>query len=330
VLQTRYEFIVRAAQPIAHASGTKGNISLAMSKKVRLPGGRTVLMPYVTGDTARHKLREAATYGTLHAAGLLDDPQLSEGASRLLFNGGSVTGKGNAAVVNLDRYRELVNLFPPLALFGGCTDNRPIPGQLKVDEGNLICAERRHLLPPWILKWCEDNGEQLDSYRDCLELATRVRMDATLDPGKVKLLSPEAQANVNARLLGSERAHETGDSKLAKETKSNMMPRQHQRIIEGSLMYFAIQCDTYSDVEFDAFNFSVGCLLNNFSVGGKSAQGHGRLEFLSGARISFAPSSGTLESVGAELAPKVGDLYRAYVVERKEALTAWLRSAVNS
>ena len=27
---------------------------------------------------------------------------------------------------NLDRYRELVNLFPPLAIFGGCTDNRPV------------------------------------------------------------------------------------------------------------------------------------------------------------------------------------------------------------
>lgn len=330
MLQTRYEFIVRAAQPIAHSSGSKGNISLAMSKKVRIPGGRKVLMPYITGDTGRHRLREAATYGTLHAAGILDDPKLSEGASRLLFNGGAVTKKGDAAVVNLDRWRELVALFPPLAILGGCTDNRPMPGQLKFDEGNLICAERRHLIPPWILKWCEANEEPLDSYRDCLELVTRTRMDAMLDPAKVKLLSPDAQVRVNERLLLSEKAHETGDTKLAKETKSNMMPRQHQRIIEGTLMYFAVQCDTYSDVEFDAFNFSVGCLLNNFAVGGKQAQGHGRLEFLSGARISFQPSSGTLESVGAELAPKVGDLYRAYVTDRKEALADWLRGAINS
>jgi hypothetical protein len=65
-------------------------------------------------------------------------------------------------------------------------------------------------------------------------------------------------------------------------------------------------------------------------VGGRSATGHGRLKFVAGARIAFQPTAGSLEDIGAELAPKTGDLYRAHVAARKEELATWLRGAVNS
>lgn len=328
--QSRYEMIVRAKDPICHAQETIGNQSIFMRKSVRLPGGARVSVPMITGDTIRHQLREAATYGTLHEAGILDDPQLSEGALRLLFNGGMVTGKGDAAVINLERYRELVALFPPLALLGGCADNRPIPGQLNVDEGNLVCAEMAHLMPPWVIDWAAANNERVDTFRASVEEVQRVRMDATLQPEKVKLLSDGAKAAVNSRLLKSEKAHEEADAKAKAESKSGMMPRTHERLIQGSLLWIGIEARTYTDLEFDAFNFAVACLLSNFRVGGKLGTGHGRLEFIAGARIRFQPASGSLEMVGAELAPKVGDMYRAHVALRKEELAAWLRSQINS
>jgi hypothetical protein len=284
----------------------------------------------LSGDSIRHNIREAASYGTLQLADILDDPQLSEGALRLLFNGGMVTGKGDAAVINLDRYRELVALFPPLALLGGCADNRPIQGQLNVDEGNLICTEMLHLMPQWVIDWCRENNETIESCRSSIEEVQRVRMDATLQPEKLKLLSDNAKANVNARLLKSEKAHEEADSKAKSESKSAMMPRTHERLIQGSLLWIGIEARTYSDLEFDAFQFAVACLLNNFRVGGKLGTGHGRLEFVAGARIHFTPSAGTLERVGSELAPKVGDMYRQHVQLRKEELATWLRSNINS
>ncbi len=328
--QTRYEMIVRAKDPIAHAQETIGNSSVLARKKVRLPGGGRAMIPYISGDTGRNRLRRAAAYGTLHEGGILDDPQLSEGALRLLFSGGSMTGKGDAAVINLDRYRELVALFPPLALFGGCTDNRPVPGQINFDEGNLICAEMAHALPPWVKQWLSDNNEQLDSRRASVEEVERVRMDPTLRPDMVKLLSDGAKAKVNARLLKSEAAHEDGDAKAASESKSTMMPRTHERIIEGSLLWLGIEATTYGALEMDAFNFAIACLLNNFRVGGKQGSGHGRLEFVAGARIRFEPSAGKLESVGAELAPQTGALYRAHIAQRKEELASWLRQSINS
>lgn len=327
---TRYEMIVRAKQPIAHAQETIGNQSVLMRKRVRLPGGVYVQVPHVTGDTGRNKIRTAAALGTLHEAELLSDPQLSEGALRLLFAGGMMTGKGDAAVINIDRYRELVALFPPLALFGGCTDNRPVPGQVHVDDLNLICTEMRHLTPPWVLEWMERNGEKLDSCRASVEEVQRVRMDPVLKPEMHKLLNDTARANVQARQLTAEAAHETADSKLKAESKSAMLPRTHERIVQGSLFWFGIEARTYTDIEFDAFSFAVACLLNNFRVGGKQGTGHGLLEFVAGARIAFAPGAGKLENVGSELAPKTGELYRAHVRARKDELKAWLTSAINS
>lgn len=328
--QTRFEMIVRAVEPICHAQETIGNQSIFARKTVRLRGGDRVQVPYISGDAIRHQLREAAAYGTLHAAGLLDDPQLSEGALRLMFNGGMVTGRGDASVINMDRYRELVALFPPLALLGGCTDNRPVPGQINVDEGNLICAEMVHLMPPWVTEWLKSNGERIESCRASVEEVQRVRMDATLFPEKVKLLSDNARANVQGRMLKSEAAHESADSKAKAESKSAMMPRTHERLVQGTLLWVGIEARTYTDLEWDCFCYAVACLLSNFRVGGKAGTGHGRLEFVAGSRIHFNPGTVQADAVGSELAPKTGELYKAHVASRKDELKAWLQSAINS
>lgn len=328
--QIRYEMIVRAKDPIAHSSTTIGNQQLLMRRSVRLPGGKYADVASVTGDTIRHALREAAVYGTLHLADALNDPQLSEGAVRLLFNGGGLTGKGNAGVINLDRYRELVALFPPLAIFGGNTDNRSIAGQLIVDEGSLICQEMRHLMPPWVIEWAEAAGEQIGSHRQAVEEVQRVRMDALNAPETHKLLSEDARARVTNRLLAAEKAHETGDAKLAKEAKSEMLPRTFERIKQGELLWLGVEARVYTELERDALNFTIACLLSNFRVGGKRGTGHGRLEFVKGMRCNFLPTAGNFEPVGAELAPKVGDIYKQHIQFRREELLAWIRKEVNS
>jgi len=325
---TRYEFIARAVDPIAHHEENLGNMSVFMRKRMMLPNGTVQRVPYVTGDSIRHKSREAAVYATLDAAGLLSDPQLTEGALRLLFAGGMVTGKGDASVINLDSFRELINLFPPLALFGGCVDNRPLPGQLIVDEGNLVCEETIHTAPSWVSEWLTANGVQLQTHRRLLEEVTRVRMDPTLSPEKVKLLSGDQQISVNRRLSASGKAHDDGDAKDAEREKSSMMPRSFERIIQGSLFWCGIEARTYSPLEADAFDYTVGCLLNNFTVGGKCATGHGKLRFVAGNRIHFAPSSGTLEGMGTDLAGNTGTTFRAHVKEHAEQLRSWLGRVV--
>ena len=321
---TRYEFLARAVDPIAHHEESLGNVSVFMRKRMMLPNGTVQRVPYITGDSIRHKAREAAVYATLDAAGLLDDPKLTEGALRLLFAGGMVTGKGDSSVINLDSYRELTTLFPPLALFGGCVDNRPLPGQLIVDEGNLVCQETIHTAPDWVHQYLDANKIELQTHRRLLEEVMRVRMDPTLSPEKVKLLSGEQQISVNRRLCASGKAHDDGDTKEAEREKSTMMPRSHERIIQGSLLWCALEARTYNALEADAFGYTVGCLLNNFTVGGKQATGHGRLKFVVGNRIHFAPTAGDLSAMGSELAGKTGTLFRAHIAEHRNQLITWL------
>ena len=327
---TRYEMILRALTPIAHHQETLGNQSIFARKKVRLPGGTIAQLPYLSGDCLRHQLREAGVYATLEAAGMLDDPQLSLGALRLLFAGGMVGQKGDRSVINLDTYRALTTLFPPLALFGGCTDAKVLSGQLNVEEGNVICIETLELQPDWVRAWLTDHRERVDSFRASMEEVQRVRMDPEEVPEKRKLLSESAQIVVNDRLLARERAHEDADSKAAGENKSAMLPRTLERLIEGTLFSWSVEARTYTDLEFDAFNYIVGAMLNNCNVGGKRGTGHGRLKFLAGSRIHFRPTSGDIESMESSLAPKTGDLYRQHIKARATELKQWLQGEVAS
>lgn len=321
---TRYEFLARAVDPIAHHEESLGNVSVFMRKRMVLPNGSVQKVPYITGDSIRHRAREASVYATLDAAGMLDDPKLTEGALRLLFSGGMVTGKGDASVINLDSFRELVNLFPPLALFGGCVDNRPLPGQLTVNEGNLVCSETVHTAPNWVHDWLTKNEYQVQTHRRMLEEVTRVRMDPALAPEKVKLLTGDHQVSVNRRLAASGRAHDTGETKEAEKEKSSMMPRSFERIVQGALFWCGIEARTYTPIEADAFDYTVACLLNNFTVGGKLATGHGRLQFVAGNRIHFAPSAGSIEGMGLDLAGKAGEMFRAHVKAHADQLREWL------
>lgn len=327
---TRFEMLIRAKTPIVHTQESIGNSAVFARKRVRQSDGTYAMVPYVSGNSMRHQLRSAAAYGTLHAAGILDDPQLSAGATRLLFNGGMVTGKGNASVVNLDQYRKLVALFPPLGLFGGCIDNGPREGKINVDELDVVCLEQGSYLPDWVKERIRDDGAIIDSCRLAIEEVQHVRMDAMLSDSTKQLLSPQAQADAMAREMSSSAAHESGDAVAKKESKSGMMPYTFERLAQGTLFTWGVEARTHNDLEHDAFCFTIACLLNNFRVGGKGGVGHGQLQFVAGARIHFLPTAGSLEQVGAELAPKVGELYKAHVVSRKEELVGWLRSNVNS
>lgn len=326
----RYEVLARAIDPIVHSQGNEGNESIFARKKSAGVDGTIHMVPYLSGNTIRNRLRRAAAYGSLHEAGILDDPQLSEGATRLLFNGGMVTGKGDAAVVNLERYRELAALFPPLRLFGGCADNRPLDGQLNVDEGCLVCTETEHRLSPFVRAWIEETGYRLSSCRALMETVQHVGMDPTIRKETFVLMSDLARANADARQLASAKAHETGDAKLARENKSDMRPYTFERICEGAVLTFGFEVRVHEPMDRDVFAFSMKHLLSNFRVGGKGNVGHGRIEYVRGARVDYAIGAVTVESEDTTVAGQAGALYRAHVQAKKEEIAKWVRSNLNS
>lgn len=323
----RYEFLLEASTPLAHHAEVFGNSAVLMDRKVRLPDGRFVRVPCVTGDTMRHGMREAAAYSLLDAAGLLKEGSLSEAALRLLFAGGMVTGRGDASVVRLDAYRRMVDLIPTMALFGGCADNRVIPGRLDVDDAQLVCEESRHAMPSWVLDWMREHQSEAASRRSHVEVVQRVRMDPALNPGKRRLLTAGAAAAVEQRLLESEAAHHADSDIERQAAKSTMMPRTFEVLVQGSLLFWRVGAACYSDLDEDTFHVALGAFLANAQVGGKRATGHGRLRVVTARDVRVRrPSEAVVELDTSALGARMGETFRRHVQERADAIREWLAS----
>lgn len=321
----RLEFILQAQEPIKHLEGSIGNHGVLMRKKVRQPDGTFETVPYVTGNAMRNRMRQAAAYALLDAAGLLGDA-LSESAIRLLFSGGMVTGKGDASTVSLTAYREMVDIIPTMAIFGGCAGNRVIPGRLKVDEATLMAWESVEGLSPWMMRWMEDRNTKLATAREHVENHQSVRMDALLDPGKRNLLTAGERAKVEGRLLASEKASAAADHREADATKSTMMPYTFERICEGALFRWGVEADCYNDLDEDTFMVAVGAFLSNARVGGGAGTGHGLLKAVACGDFKLRAPSDDVDVVDttAALGHRAGRLFREHVRERKDALRKFL------
>lgn len=325
--QRRFEFVLEARQPISHAQENLGNTSVIMRQKVIRRDGSVAHVPIVTGDTMRHGLREAATYCLLECAGMLGE-NLSEEALRLLFAGGMVTSSG--PTVNLDEYRQMVELMPTLALLGGCAGNRIIPGRMQVEPALLICDETSHLLPGWVHEWVDTNaGGLLNSSRGQVEEVQRVRMDPTLDPAKRLLLLPGERARVEHKMLASEAASRTEDHRAADASKSTMMPYRYERVCQGAKFWWAVNATCYTDLDLDSLLVMVGAFLRNARVGGKRGTGHGWLYPLAAQDITlanFAERMDTLEL--ATMDRSIGQTFRSHVQDRADRLREFLGRVV--
>lgn len=277
--QHRLEFILRAREPIAHAQGTIGNTQVIMRRKVMMPNGTDAMVPFITGDTMRHGLREAGSYALLQAAGLLDDPQLSEGALRLLFAGGMVMGTA-ADVVRIEDERKWRELVPHLALLGGCIGNRIVPGKIEVGDAWLICEETvaGGQLSKSVLEWLREEERMERPARAHVEMVQRVRMDPTLVPAKRLLLASGDANRVEQRLLASEVASAREDHAGKDREKSAMMPFSYETVVAGSLFAWRIDCVTHNDIERDALAMMVSTFANRMRVGGKKGTGNGLLD----------------------------------------------------
>ncbi|NBC16379.1 MAG: hypothetical protein GVY18_03580 [Bacteroidetes bacterium] len=296
-------------------------MSMIMRRKMR-NGSGWANVPIVTADAMRHGMREAAAYALLQAAGLLGGTKLSEAALRLLFSGGMVTGRGEASTIKLDQYRELCELVPSMALFGGCADNRVIPGRLTVQDALLVCEETIRYVPTWARNTVNDLCG-IDTCRSHVEEVQRVRMDPTLQPQKRRLLSESSEVDVNKRLATSEQ--DSADDASVRDAKSTMMPRSMECVAQGSMFSWACEAIVNNDLERDTFHVAVGTFLSNPWVGGKRGTGHGKLRPVQARDVqvrAVEPASTALDVTA--LAGKVGDLFRAHVEERKDRIADFL------
>ncbi len=318
-----YQFLLEAEQPIAHHSENIGNESIVMRRKVRQPDGTFSMVPIITADTMRHGLREAAAYAFLDAAGFSTHSvgSLSRAALRLLFNGGMVSGRGDASAISLDRYTEMCTLCPPLGLLGGCADSRVIPGRMQVEDARLVCKEFETFTPGWI----RESVDVTDTCRAHIDTVQRVRMDSLLDPSKRKLLT-ESEQVAAAKMLGDgERAHNDDDAIAKQDGKSSMMPRTMEVVVQGSLFSWSVTCNCLSELDVATLHTMLSAFLYRPVVGGKKATGHGKMRVIAARDLKIMTPAESMSVVDTtELARSSADLFREHVARHKDQISAWL------
>lgn len=320
-----YTTFLKAVTPIAHHAESFGNSAVVMDEPVIQPDGRKVKVPIITGDTMRHGLREAAAYAFLDAAGLLDEPCLSEAALRLLFSGGQLGGP-SGSTISISDYRSMVDLVPSLGLLGGCAGNRMQPGRLQVDRALLVCSDAMPLLQhdPWVMQWLEASEFAPPRARSAIDLVQRVRMDPTLNPTSRAMLAAEANASAEDRMLAREAAGDSGDALAIQDSKSSMMPRTFEVVAAGSLFVWSLTATILSELDRDTFDLMLAAWLSNMVVGGKKGTGHGRLVALEpgSKRLLSRPSAPETEPLPDR--GKVGDRFREHVAARKDKIRDFL------
>lgn len=320
--QHRIDLLLRAEEPIAHHEGSVGNVSVVMRRTVFLPNGRKTKVPIVTADTIRHGLREASALATLEAAGLLDALH-GENALRLLFSGGQMLKSTNG--LRLDDYREMCELFPPLALLGGCAGNRIIPGRLSVSDAWLVCEESRHRLPEWVGEMLDEDGVQCNGARAHVERVQRVRMDPMLQPQHRALLHAGERERVEGQLVASDEASRNEDDGGKLRTKSTMLPFSFETISAGSLFHARVDARTTNLLEADTLAVMLAAWLHNARVGGKKGTGHGLLKLVAARGFERSEVTGpTLHALALGSVPAEVERYRAHLATRSDRLREWL------
>lgn len=322
------QILIESQTPIAHHEGSEANHSYFMRRKVRMPDGSFSKIPIVTADSMRNLLRRMLAEFSLECAGLWGEgksPQLTEGALRLLFAGGMLTGKGDAGVIKTSRWRELVDLVPSLSLFGGCVDAMVLPGKLSVCDLLLICDETKHLIPSWMVDYASMDGT-LPSWRAQLEESQRVRMDPVRNPSNRNLLSPDAKARVESQIESREKAHEENDPVAEQSSKSSMMPRTYESIAQGSLWMWELSGNLDTDID-KASLYTALMLLSTARahVGGKKGVGFGRIKPILSKEVQLPTLPEKLQSTDlSTLGVTYGKLFEQHLKDRSEKIKAIL------
>lgn len=133
-----------AAAPISHGAGNAGNTQLLRHQDITVDG-RRVRVPYVSGNSVRHLLRDALAW---HLARTLDlpDGSLPKRVVDLLWSGGALTSTGNQA--ELAVHRRVTRTLWGTSALGYSAKSDIVAGTVSVDMVHLVCRENVFRMPP--------------------------------------------------------------------------------------------------------------------------------------------------------------------------------------
>lgn len=140
----RVVVVIECLSPMSHGGGTEGNIQTFRKRDVVLPSGRRAQVPFLSGNSIKHMLREKSTLYALEHLGALKPGGLTKPEVQLLFSGGTLTKSGRS--VALAQVRKMEQAFPALSLSGYAAGNVMTESAMNVHHAELVCVENARLL----------------------------------------------------------------------------------------------------------------------------------------------------------------------------------------
>lgn len=139
---TIFEGTFTALSSIAHGGQTRGLVSLLRREQFRLPDGRTLMLPLVSGNAVRGHLRRIGE--ELTRCALDYEGQIPLSAAHVLRAGGGSLAKTTREPLSGSRLRDLRALVPQFLIFGGSA-GRTYSGALSVGKALPHLEELEHL-----------------------------------------------------------------------------------------------------------------------------------------------------------------------------------------
>lgn len=316
-----------ALEPIVHGAGTSGNTQLLRHQEIQQPDGTLTRVPFVSGNSMKHKIRACGVQYGLDVMGV-EDHTLTKPEVDLLFSGGHLSKSG--AAVDLEQARKLEALFPMLSLCGYSAGNSMTESKIRVSHLHLVCRENEWRVPDDLL------GHRA--------LATRVGMLRVEEFGT---RHDQAGKHLSRRLLEESAAaaavkkkskalREPTSDGPAERGDSAQMIYEFSSIAAGSTLWGSIQVADLTELEqaalASAFHYAAvdrrGASIV-IGVGAKNAIGYGALKVELRGSIRVAPpqyvESAALTATGSDAAER----YTAHLRERKAEILDALRTAVS-
>lgn len=269
-----------------------GNVVPFNTEPVHVPGRGRIAVPTVSGNSIRHGLRECLAHLYLN---LLKPIRVPPKLYYVLFSGGANQG-GDGGHFDFDDRREVMEMIPPVAVFGTARDGGTFAGAVGVSSAQPACRETWDLIAPprptdeWPCGaaaadalaervWCQKNtsalrmlGEQQNTRTDAL----RVR-----SPDFVLPDDADGGESVDGEDGG---AKGKGAAKKGKRGKKDG-PGPHQMIFSAQTLVRGVALahelcflQPANDLTRATFGAALEQWLLNPILGGRSALGHGGVE----------------------------------------------------
>lgn len=319
-----FSFILKARSEVAQGKCVEGNTSILNRVPFVTDDGDMTEIPAVSGTAMRHHCRVALSLVILDACGLMGQVFERPDPVRLLFAGGSNTGKGNT--LRIDEMRALQSLVPSIQLFGGSTKNGIQRGNIEISPAVLICEERMSDLDPWQREALK--GRDILPAESYVSQATNYPRDA-IDSieGQALLMDAARTAELN-RKIAREKATDDEDDFAADDNKSAARIYSSEHIKRGSLFTWDVVGHVDNELEEATLRACLAAFLRNPIVGKSRSVGWGRLGVFAARNFDHMRPAEALRVVTEEELTDVasGAGLLAHIEARKDEVIAALKA----